>query len=119
MNSSQAGFALTEVLVAAAIAASVLAAAATSLGASARLERAAVEQARTLAEAELITARLQGGLSDDEVLDGLHNWRLERTPYKDDQGDTKPSYFEMVSVVHSGADDIRFVVLTPAERSQL
>ena len=94
----EAGYALVEALVAAAIAAGVLAAAATGLGATIRGARAADAATFALLEAETIAARLRVGMNDSDVLAGFPDWTLERRPVAADRGqDAAARFVEMTA----------------------
>ncbi len=76
----QRGYALAEVLVAAAIAAGVFAAASTAISTSIRLSSRTSDMAMMLQEAEAIAARLKGGMSKPESLEGYEDWTIEYEP---------------------------------------
>ena len=81
-RSEENGFALTDALVAAVIAASVAIAAAQTLGMAAQSTKAARNLNAVMSEAETIAARLDAGLVDDQALtEGLSDWTIERAPY--------------------------------------
>lgn len=73
----QSGFALTDALIAAAIAAGVAITTAQSIAMASRSMHIANERSAALDDAELILARLDGGLRNDALLTGLQGWTLE------------------------------------------
>ena len=75
-----AGYALTEVLVAAAIAGAVLAAGMSAFAGSAAGLRSAETARHSGLVARNIQARLQAGLSPALAVDGYDGWRVELTP---------------------------------------
>ena len=79
---SQKGFALTEALVAAAISAGVFAAAVSLLAGVSRLAARANQLNAVAEEAQLISTRLDGGFDESQLLEGLNDWRLDRSPYR-------------------------------------
>lgn len=78
-NRDQAGYALSEVLVAAAIAAGVLIAAMTGLSSSLRGARAADEARIAQLTAANIAARLKAGLPADLAVEGYEGWHVAIT----------------------------------------
>lgn len=70
------GFALTEVLIAAAIAAGVIGAAATGLTVAIRGAKTTADANLALVEAGTLAARLHAGMMPGEALDGLAEWSL-------------------------------------------
>lgn len=81
MTRDQKGFALTDALIAAAIAAGVAVTAAQSIGVAARSARSARELSAVVSEAEIINERINAGLRDDALLDGFTGWTIEDAPF--------------------------------------
>lgn len=77
MTASQKGFALTDALIAAAIAAGVAVTAAQSIGIAARSARSARELSIVVSEAEIINTRFGAGLRENMLLDGFSGWTIE------------------------------------------
>ena len=73
---TEAGYALTEVLIAAAIIAGVIGVTATGISTSLRGATATSARAEILTEAVNITARLEAGVSKGDLLKGYQNWTL-------------------------------------------
>ncbi|NOX95415.1 MAG: hypothetical protein GXP04_10095 [Alphaproteobacteria bacterium] len=94
----QRGYALTEILIATAIAAGVLTAIASALSGVVRLNARSEERAQQLTDVKTIVARLNAGLAGDDILAGLTGWRIERAPLS--LGDTSDasSTFDIVIV---------------------
>ncbi|MGJ3230779.1 MAG: hypothetical protein ACFE0P_03195 [Oceanicaulis sp.] len=80
-STSQSGYALTEVLVAAAIAGAVLAAGMTAFAESAKTLRAGGEARETGLVARNIEARLRAGLPPRLAVEGYDGWRVELSHY--------------------------------------
>jgi len=111
------GYALTEILIATAIAAGVLTAIAGGLSGVVRLNTRSAERAEQLADAKLIAARLHAGMLGDDVLTGLAGWRIERKPLSvGAQGETSPS-FEIVIATFEDNDarSFEFLARTSAD----
>ena len=77
MTDGQKGFALTDALIAAAIAAGVAVTAAQSIGIAARSARSARDLSAVVSEAEIINTRFGVGLREDALLDGFSGWTIE------------------------------------------
>lgn len=77
MTDSQKGFALTDALIAAAIAAGVAVTTAQSIGIAARSARSARDLSAVVGEAEIINTRFGAGLREDVLLDGFAGWTIE------------------------------------------
>lgn len=94
----QKGYALTDALIAAAIAAGVAVTAAQSLGVAARSAKSAKDLSAVISEAETINARIDAGLRDHALLEGVTGWEITRdeiTLALDDGAlrDTEPRLF--------------------------
>ena len=74
----QKGYALTDALIAAAIAAGVAVTAAQSLGVAARSAKSAKDLGTVISEAETINARIDAGLEDHALLEGISGWEITR-----------------------------------------
>lgn len=74
MPERERGFALTDTLIAAAIAAGVAISCADGLGAASRTATAANQLDQLINEAQVIKARLSAGITDEAVFDGLPDW---------------------------------------------
>jgi type II secretory pathway pseudopilin PulG len=74
------GYALTEVLVAAAISAAVITATMTGMSASLRGGRNADDMQQAVLEARNISARLRAGISAARVAEAYPNWQIELRP---------------------------------------
>ncbi len=77
----QKGFALTDALIAAAIAAGVAVTAAQSIGIAARSARNSKELSAVISEAEIINARIDAGMRNEAALHGLTGWTIESTNF--------------------------------------
>lgn len=82
MTRDQKGFALTDALIAAAIAAGVAVTAAQSIGVAARSARSAKELSTVVSEAEIINQRINAGLRDEALLQGFAGWTIESSVFK-------------------------------------
>lgn len=80
-DADEKGFALTDALIAAAVAAGVAGAAAQGLAAAARASAEAKSLNTVVTEAELLSARLDAGLQGAALTDGLDGWTVEQSPY--------------------------------------
>ncbi|HXI86120.1 MAG TPA: prepilin-type N-terminal cleavage/methylation domain-containing protein [Parvularculaceae bacterium] len=107
---SQRGFSLTEVLIAAIIAAGVLAVTARSISVSVHLARATGEHNATIAAALTIADRLRAGMSDEDALLGFGDWRIQRTPLA--TGDrTLAPYFDKAFIANRKDSSFEFEIL--------
>lgn len=78
---NQRGFTFSETLIAAAIGGGVVAVAGQTITTSVRLSLAAERNAEFTQEAEILAARLEGGMSDEKAIQGLDGgWTIERVP---------------------------------------
>jgi len=102
----QRGYALTEVLIATAIAAGVLTAIAGALSGVVRLNARSEERAQQLTDVKTIAARLNAGLAGDDILAGLTGWRIERTPLTVGDNGEVSSIFEIV-IARNESNDAR------------
>jgi type II secretory pathway component PulJ len=102
----QRGYALTEILIATAIAAGVLTAIASALSGVVRLNARSEERAQQLTDIKIIAARLNAGLAGDDILAGLTGWQVERTPLPVGDTGEASSTFDIV-VVRNDNNDAR------------
>ena len=91
-KAGEKGFALMDAVIAAAIAAGATVAAAQALGVAARSAKSAQALNAVISEAEIIAARLDAGLSGDELTEGLNGWTVIVAPYS--FGDRRPGETE-------------------------
>lgn len=105
-RTGQRGYALTEILIATAIAAGVLTAIASALSGVVRLNARSEESAQQLTDVKIIAARLNAGLAGDDALAGLTGWKVERTPLSVGDTGEVSSTFDIV-VVRNGNNDAR------------
>ncbi|GJL95264.1 MAG: hypothetical protein DHS20C05_16690 [Hyphococcus sp.] len=112
----QKGFALTDALIAAAIAAGVAVTAAQSISMAVRSVQKAKEINRVIDDAEIIDARMEAGLRGSALLAGLEGWVLASSPYTpDDTSPDKAAAFIKITATHAAppAYSIDWVVNTP------
>ncbi len=112
----QCGYALTEILIATAIAAGVLTAIAGALSGVVRLNARSEEHAQQLTDVKIIAARLSAGLAGDDLLAGLTGWQVELTSLiVGDKGEVS-SKFEIVIVRNesNAARSFEFLARLPA-----
>ncbi len=81
MSNRDAGYALTEVLVAAAIAGAVLAAGMNAFAGSAASMRASNDAHQAGLEARNIQARLEAGLAPAQAIEGYDGWAARLAPF--------------------------------------
>ena len=115
------GYALTEVLIAAAIAGAVLAAAMSGIGSSLESVRKADAVDTDLLAAGNIAARFQAGLSSRQALDGYSGWRAQVIAV-DEPVETRTgavlSHVTLRGPERNGAEgmEMRFIVLREGSR---
>ena len=107
------GFALPEVLIAAAIAAAVMAASASALSTSLRGARITSETADSVQQAENIAARLKAGLPINDLIDD--DWEVIREPYEASKNTLRTHYLEMIEVTHKETPALTFKVYVVKE----
>lgn len=110
----QRGYALPEVLIATIIAAGVLAAAASAVGSLVRLNVETKKHDHALYEAKLIAARIQAGMADSKILEGLEDWRLERSVFEEANLEAVAAPFEIVTAAHLENESLTIEFLSPA-----
>ncbi len=115
---TEGGYAITEVLIATAIAAGVLTAVSSALSGIVHLNVRSNDRIQSIADAKLIGARLRAGMNNDDVLDGLDNWRIERIPLQSGENGEAPPTFDIVVAtrIDAGAPAIEFLTRRPRER---
>ncbi|MEO1240269.1 MAG: hypothetical protein AAFX54_00040 [Pseudomonadota bacterium] len=82
MPETETGFALTDTLIAAVIAAGVAISCAEGLSAASRTANAANQLDQLINEAQVIEARLSAGITDEALLDGLPDWNKAEEVFK-------------------------------------
>ena len=80
-TAAEKGFALTDALIAAAVAAGVAGAAAQGFAAAARASGEAKSLNAVIDEAEILSARLDAGLQGRALTEGLDGWVIESASY--------------------------------------
>ncbi len=115
---TEGGYAITEVLIATAIAAGVLTAVSSALSGIVQLNARSNDRIQSIAAAKRISARLGAGMNNNDVLDGLDGWRIERTPLQSgENGETSPAFdIVMATRIDAGAPAIEFLAPRPRER---
>jgi hypothetical protein len=110
MISDEKGFALTDALIAAVIAAGVAVSSAQGLGVASRTARAANELDRIIIEAEIIDARLDAGIIGDLLLNGLPDWRKTEEPFSPatEIGQRIPYDARRIRIVHEASPPYSF-----------
>jgi prepilin-type N-terminal cleavage/methylation domain-containing protein len=97
-RTGQRGYALTEVLIATAIAAGVLTAIAGALSGVVRLNARSEERAQQLTDIKIIAARLNAGMSGDDIFNGLTGWKIEQAPLSLGGNGEASSTFDIVII---------------------
>lgn len=111
------GFALTEVLIASAIAAGVIGATATGLTVAIRGMRTTSEANLALVEAGTLAARLHAGMTPHQALEGLPDWALA---FKDisDSGPAPAWKAYEVTAKYAGRHPIDFTTVIVRAREE-
>ena len=106
----QKGYALTDALIAAIIAASVAVVVAQSLGVAARSIRTSKELNVVVQEAEIITSRLNAGMPQDKLITDLPDWKITASPYEIilDGKELDDTDFTLITLTHSGPPSFSF-----------